>query len=265
MIEDQLEGLRIESEHASPQPSDFAKAARTLVAVERPPVQAFIPPKSFDNAKTELLKRLEVRKPSYQTERVSEAYSDLGGGSGAIELPHRQLLLEKTLLLKHEPWHREIDDAVERFGLAEISAEDLKEVDSERSKTTLRQLYAFVEKIKTITRLINESGCDTRPGYCDRDISSRFQGRTQDEMQAYVQVLSQLLLDIHEEGIDQVLDAKLGVRGDMNRRRHVLDEAWAERRKHPSKQVQLGKDSRGQVQVRWQPTTKAAVQTSVAQ
>lgn len=260
MIEDQLEGLLIDKEKTHlAQPSDFARAARTLVSTERQPVQSFIAPNSFDLAKMVLLRRLEARETQespQDIERTSSAYADLGGGTGPIELPDRQLLLEKTLLLTHESWHTEIDDAVERFGLAEISAEDLKSLPSERATTIMRQLYAFIEKIKTITRLINESDCNTQPGYCDVQISSRFKDRSQDEMQAYVQVLSQLLHDIHDEGIDQVLDAKLGIYGDMHRRRHVLDEARAERRRYPTKQVQLGKDSSARVQVRWQPLTK---------
>lgn len=257
MIEDQLEVLRDGSDKTSLQPADFARAARTLVAVERPPVQAFIAPKRFDEAKGVLLKRIESREAQQtpQGGRVSEAYADLGGGTGPIELGH-QLLLEKTLLLKHEPWHTEVNDAIEHFGLAEISSNDLTAAKSERSHTALRQLYAFIEKVKTITRLIDEANCDTRPGYCDTQVSNRFKGRSQDEMQAYLQVLSQLVSDTHDEGVDQVLDAKLGINGDMHRRRIVLEEARAERRRYPNKQVQLGKDSRAQVQVRWQPIAK---------
>lgn len=260
MTEGQLEGLIVEEEKVHlPQPADFTRAARALVTVERPPVQAFIPPKSFEDAKKALLERLEARETQESprsVERTSAAYADLGGGTGPIELPDRQLLLEKTLLLSHESWHTEIEDAVERFGLAEISADDLKEIPVERAGTVARQLYAFVEKIKTIARLLDESNCDTRPGYCDRQISDRFKDRSQDEMQAYLQVLTQLLHDIHDEGIDQVLNAKLGIRGDMHRRLIILDEAKTERRRHPGKQVQLGKDSRAQVRVHWQPIVK---------
>lgn len=260
MIEDQLEGLRIEREEVHlAQPSDFTRAARTLVTAERPPVQAFIPPKSFEDAKKALLERLEARETQESprsVERTSAAYADLGGGTGPIELPNRQLLLEKTLLLSHESWHTEIDDAVERFGLAEISADELKGIPIERDSTVARQLYAFIEKIKTIARLLDESNCDTRPGYCDRQISDRFKDRSQVEMQAYFKVLTQLLHDIHDEGIDQVLNAKLGIHRDMHRRRIVLAEAKTEQHRHTGKQVQLGKDSRAQVRVRWQPVAK---------
>lgn len=143
------------------------------------------------------------------------AYEELGGG---LSTPREESEPFADVLDKYQPWHRETTEAVEQYGVLDMTADDVAKMPESEKKAFALHFYALIDKIKAHIRMIYAS-----EGRDDPILQRTYGERTPEELLDYASTLKQLRQDLEQTGIPRV------VRGVLKAPEENHLPTWAKR------------------------------------
>lgn len=189
----------------------------------------------------ETIARERVAQGGVSTDEHEDAYASLGGGLRPRH-PETRVPLENVLDEEFQPWQTDIRKAVEQFGMAEFSLEDIKTMKKEDLHTFCLHFYAFMEQIVMHQRNITSVDGDVSLNP-DLRLEETYGQRTKEELLRYVQILSYLTRDLEATEIPLLarthLNAPQGHGQHAERRSKLMHEASARVKSHHGKEPQV--------------------------
>lgn len=155
----------------------------------------------------------ERKRKSHLPER-EDAYAALGGGIPAYR--ETELTRDERLegcLEAYEDWHVDTKEAVERYGVVDVTPKELRAMKEEYFKQYSLHFYGFLHSIEATARLIKSyDGRTDIP--MDQFLKDRYPGRSWEDLHAYQKRLGYLRDELEETGIPEVVRHELGIHDD---------------------------------------------------
>lgn len=140
------------------------------------------------------------------SERELTAQEEIGGLK-TVEVPSKPL---DEVILGAEPWQREVYDAVERFGMNELTLESFLKIENTHEGTAFSVNFnRFMNRLKHRERLLNLK--DRDPNSVQSNELGRIYHKDPDsaEMKAYAKRIRDLLVALEGTGIPELVNTHL--------------------------------------------------------